>query len=102
LDLRGCAYLEQRNFAEATRAFEAAHAIEFASFPPRIHAIDLLLRQKKFAEARDAYEKLLEGTNIQSSAERLRYGILITNLAERDERNARAALQSIDLIDNCR
>ena len=95
LDLRGCVYMEQGNFAEAARAFEAAHAIEFAAFPPRIHAIDLLLRQKKFAEARDAYEKLLEGTSIQTSAERLRYGILITDLAEHDERGARAALQSI-------
>lgn len=94
-DLRGCIYMEQGNFTEAARAFEAAHAIEFGSFPPRVHAIDLLLRQKKFSEARDAYEKLLDGTTIQTSIERLRYGILITDLAEHDETGARAALQSI-------
>lgn len=94
-DLRGCIYMEEGNFPEAARAFEAAHAIEFASFPPRLHAVDLLLRQKKFADARDAYEKLLDGTAIQPSIERLRYGILITELAEHDERGARSTLQSI-------
>jgi tetratricopeptide (TPR) repeat protein len=95
LDLRGCVYMEQGNFTEAAKAFEAAHAIDFAAFPPRIHAADLLLRQKKFAEARDAYEKLLSDTNIPSSSERLRYGILITELAEHDERGARSALDSL-------
>jgi tetratricopeptide (TPR) repeat protein len=95
LDLRGCVYMEQGNFTEAAKAFEAAHDVDSSSFPPRIHAADLLLRQKKFAEARDACEKLLSETNIPSSGERLRYLILIADLAEHDERGARGALDSI-------
>jgi tetratricopeptide (TPR) repeat protein len=96
LDVRGCVYMEQGNFAEAAKAFEAAHDTDGALFPPRIHAGDLLLRQKKFAEARDVYERLLIETNILTSSERVRYGILITYLAERDERGGRTALEAVN------
>lgn len=96
LDVRGCVYMEQGNFADAAKTFEAAHDTDSTLFPPRIHAGDLLLRQKKFAEAREIYETLLKETNILTSTERLRYGILITYLAEHDERGTRTVLDSIN------
>jgi tetratricopeptide (TPR) repeat protein len=96
LDVRGCVYMEQGNFAEAAKAFEAAHDTDSTLFPPRIHTGDLLLRQKKFAEAREVYEMLAKETNITTSTERLRFGILITYLAEHDEARAHTSLESIN------
>lgn len=95
LDLRGCLYMEQSKFGEAARAFEAAHDANPAIFTPRIHMGDLMLRQKKFGEARDIYEALLKETNILSSTERLRFGILVTYLGEHHESAARTALEQI-------
>jgi len=95
LDLRGCVYMEQGNFAEAAKAFDAAQEADSAIFPPKIHKADLLLRQKKFREAREAYEALLKDTIIRLSTERLRYGALIAYLGERDESGARSALERI-------
>jgi tetratricopeptide (TPR) repeat protein len=95
LDLRGCAYMEQGKFAEAAKAFEAAHNASPAVFTPRIHAGDLLLRQKKFSEARDIYEALLKEKNILISNERLRFGVLMTYLGEHSDQSAQSALQRI-------
>ena len=95
LDLRGCAYMEQGKFDEAAKAFEAAHNASSAAFAPRIHAGDLLLRQKKFPEARDIYETLLKEKNILISNERLRFGVLMTYLGEHNEQGAQNALQRI-------
>jgi tetratricopeptide (TPR) repeat protein len=95
LDLRGCAYMEQGKFDDAAKAFEAAHNASFAAFAPRLHAGDLLLRQKKFSEARDIYEALLKEKNILISNERLRFGVLMTYLGEHNEQGAQNALQHI-------
>jgi tetratricopeptide (TPR) repeat protein len=95
LDLRGCAYMEQGKFDEAAKALEAAHNASSAAFAPRIHAGDLLLRQKKFAEARDIYEALLREKNILVSNERLRFGVLMTYLGEHNDQGAQSALQRI-------
>jgi tetratricopeptide (TPR) repeat protein len=95
LDLRGLIYLEQGRFDEAKKAFLAANEANYASFSPRLHFGDALLREKKFAEARDVYGKLWRQTNSQLSNERLRYAVLLTYLFERDETRARTALQRI-------
>ena len=95
LDLRGCAYMEQGKFDEAAKAFEAAHNASPTVFTPQIHAGDLLLRQKKFSEARDIFEALLKEKNILISNERLRFGILMTYLGEHNEQGAQNALQHI-------
>jgi tetratricopeptide (TPR) repeat protein len=95
LDLRGILLMEEGKFDEAAKALEAAHNANRASFNPRLHAGDLLLRQKKFKEARDAYEALLKDTKIALLTERLRFAILITYLGERDDTNARTALERI-------
>lgn len=94
-DLRGSVYLEQGNFAEAAKAFDAAREADPAMFAPKIHKGDLLLRQKKFREAREVYEALLKDTAVRLSVERLRYGVLIACLGERDEEAARSALERI-------
>jgi tetratricopeptide (TPR) repeat protein len=95
LDLRGCIYLEQEKFDDATKAFEAAHAADDASFLPRLHLGDVIFRQKKFEDARAVYERLDRQTNILISAERLRYGILLARLGAHDEAGAQLAFARI-------
>jgi len=94
-DLRGCVDMEQGNFDEASKAFAAAHNADPNIFAPRLHAGDLLLRQKKYPEARSVYETLLKETNILFSRERLRYGILLTYLGEKDEAAAKETFEQI-------
>jgi tetratricopeptide (TPR) repeat protein len=95
LDLRGCIYMEQQKFDEARKAFaDARHAIPNL-FAPQIHEVDLLLRQKKFAEARSIAQRLLRDTNVLMGNERLRFAILLSYLGEHDEVNAQKALIAI-------
>ncbi len=95
LDLRGTIALEQGKFEVAARAFNQAHKTQPELFSPRIHLADLFLRAKKYPEAREIYLKLATETNILISNERLRYGLLITDLAAHDEAAAKAALANI-------
>jgi len=95
LDLRGCIYLEQEKFDDATRAFEAAHSANDALFLPRLHLGDVLFRQKKFEDARKAYEQLDRQTNILISNERVRYGVLLARLGSHDETGAQLAFARI-------
>jgi Tfp pilus assembly protein PilF len=95
LDLRGCIYLEQRKFGDAQKTFEVAHAADPDVFAPRLHSADLLLRQRKFAAARSAYQVLLKETNVMMANERLRFAVLLTYMGERDEASARQALDAI-------
>jgi len=95
LDLRGCIFLEQEKFNDATKAFEAAHTADDALFLPRLHLGDVLFRQKKFQEARAVYEPLIRQTNVLISSERLRYGVLLARLGAHDEAGAQLAFESI-------
>jgi tetratricopeptide (TPR) repeat protein len=95
LDLRGCIFLEQEKFDDATKAFNAAHAADDALFLPRLHLGDVIFRQKKFEDARTVYERLDRQTNILISAERLRYGILLARLGVHDEAGAQLAFARI-------
>ena len=95
LDLRGSIYLEQGKFDEAAKTFKAAHEADPALFLPRLHQGDVLFLQKKYGEAREVYEQLSRETNILMSNERLRFGILLTYLAEGDKGRAESALARI-------
>ena len=95
LDLRGRIYLEQQQFEEARKLFEAAHKANPQIFAPRLHLGDVLLLEKKYADARAAYQQLLRETNILVSNERLRFAVMLTYLGEHDEAAARQALEVI-------
>jgi tetratricopeptide (TPR) repeat protein len=95
LDLRGMVYLEQGKFDEAKKSFESATKLDSKRFPPRLHLGDILLREKKFTEARDIYSDLLRDTNVRSSTEKLRYALLLTYLFTGENGVARSALQRI-------
>ncbi len=95
LDLRGMIAFEQGKNAEASQAFEAAHRMQPELFSPRLHLADLLLREKKFGEARVAYAQLAKETSIPTSNERARYGELVANLGLHDDAQAQIALGNI-------
>jgi tetratricopeptide (TPR) repeat protein len=95
LDLRGCINLEQQKFGEAEKAFTAAHEAKPEVFAPRLHLADLLMRQKKFEEARAAYQALLHETNILVSSERLRFAVMLAYLGEKNEDEARRSFDRI-------
>ena len=84
LDLRGCIYLEQGKLDEAAKAFEAARFANFDAFAPRIHFADTLLRQKKFKDAANEYERLIE-VKSPMWPDYARFGLLLAYLGNHDE-----------------
>ena len=95
LDLRGEIALEQGKLAEATRAFDEAHKLQPELFSPRLHLGDVLMREKKYADAQAIYQKLATETNVLVASERVRYGVLLTDLAGHDEGGAKSAFDNI-------
>jgi tetratricopeptide (TPR) repeat protein len=87
--------MEQGKLDDAAKAFESAHVANYNAFAPRIHLADVFLRQKKFAEARKEYEKLLDLISSPVWPDYLRFGILMSYLGEHDQAHARQALAAI-------
>ncbi|MFL6567870.1 MAG: tetratricopeptide repeat protein, partial [Chthoniobacterales bacterium] len=94
LDLRGSIAVEQGQIDEAAKMFTAASEKEKNNLGS-LHRGDLLLRQKKFAEAREVYRGGTKLTDILGIYERLRFGILLTYLAEKKDAEAQEALGEI-------
>ncbi len=94
LDLQGLILAEQGKSSEAIERFQAAHAKDRATFA-QLHVGDALRRQGKWAEAREAYRAAAKETNILATNERLRYGIFLTSLGEKNEAEAKEALGQI-------
>jgi tetratricopeptide (TPR) repeat protein len=95
LDLRGCIYMEQGKLDDAGEAFQSAHLSNFDAFSPRIHYADVMLYEKKFADARREYEKLQGLTKTAIWLEYLRFGVLLAYFGEHDEAGAHNALRAI-------
>jgi predicted Zn-dependent protease len=94
LDFRGRILLEQGQLDEAAKLFVAAHAKDTATLA-QLHLGDVLLRQNKFADAREAYRTATKETSLLPLYERLRFGLLLTYLREKDDV---AAQQALDLV----
>ena len=95
LDLRGCIYMEQGKFDEAAKSFEAAHTTNFNAFAPKIHLADVMLREKKFEEARKEYERLVTEVRSPMWPDYARFGVLLACLGEHDDTGTRQALGAI-------
>src|ERR1043166_5964191 len=93
-DLRGCVYLEQGKLVDAEKAFESAHAIKYESFSPRIHHADALLPQKKFADAGNEYEKLID-TKAPMGPDYAKFGVLLAYLGQHDDPLAKRVFDTI-------
>jgi tetratricopeptide (TPR) repeat protein len=95
LDLRGLVLFEEGKFEAAANAFIEAHKMAPELFAPRLHLGDLYLREKKYPEAREIYQKLAGETDVLISRERLRYGLLLIALAAHAEAPAKSVLDNI-------
>ncbi len=94
LDLRGCVYLEQGKFEEAAKAFDGSHAFKFDAFAPRIHHADALLAQKKFTEAGNEYERLIQ-VKSPMWPDYARFGLLLAYLGGHEEALAKRVYAEI-------
>ena len=66
---------------------------------PACISADILLREKKYAEARALYTKLGAETNVLISNERVRYGILLSALGSHDEAGAKTRAREHQISD---
>jgi len=94
LVLKGRIYAEQQKYDEATAAFDAAYKLDPES-SARLFLADMLVRQKKWPEARAIYESAMKETLILISNERLRYGVLIASLGAKDDEGSRIAFEKL-------
>ena len=97
VDLRALILLEQGKLDPAEQAVNEAHKLQPSLFAPRLHLGDILLRTKKYADARDVYAKLASETSVLISNERARYGLLLASLGLHDDPGAERALGNIKL-----
>ncbi|HEV3409690.1 MAG TPA: hypothetical protein VG095_05325 [Chthoniobacterales bacterium] len=86
--------MEKGRFDEAIQAFQMAQQTDPVTFG-RQNIGDALMRQKRFEEARAAYQAASKTSNVLVVNERLRFGTLLSYLGSKDEEGAQAALNNL-------
>ncbi|MDQ6861528.1 MAG: tetratricopeptide repeat protein [Verrucomicrobiota bacterium] len=94
LDLRGRILYEKGQLDAAEKLFSEALEKDKASLA-RLHLGDVFLARKKFPQARDTYRAGTKETNILGVYERLRFGMLLSYLGEKNDADAQEALGQI-------
>ena len=94
LILKGRIYAEQQKYDDAKVAFEAAYKLAPTSFA-RLYLGDMFVGLKKWEEARATYEAAMKETDVLTSNERLRYGVLIAALGAKNEEFSRTAFERV-------
>lgn len=102
-NLRGAIYVKQRDFPKATEQFNKALEAKANYFDARFNLSEILFLEKKYAEARKAFQKLADDTTIKSDPSQQKlwrdvvsYKIFLTYLLENNEAEAQKILQKID------
>lgn len=92
LNLRGAIYAEQHDFDRARDTFEKALKAQPTAFLPKFNLAEILLMQKKPAEARAAFQDFrVTGAN----RELVQFKIVLTYLMEHNDAGAQAALREM-------
>ncbi len=91
-NLKGAIAVERGQYDEATRCLKRALEINPRSYPARYNLTEIPFRQKKYAEARAKLETLLAKN---PKDELVQYKIFLSYLFEKDEKNAKEALDRI-------
>jgi tetratricopeptide (TPR) repeat protein len=81
LNLRGAVYAEKGDFGRANAHFDKALLAEPRAFWPRFNKAEVLLMEKKYAEARTAFEEMLAKV---PSSDMVQFKLVLIHLKEND------------------
>jgi tetratricopeptide (TPR) repeat protein len=91
-DLRGAIYAEQHDFPKAQTAFEQAYKLSPRDFWPPYNLAQLLLMQKKYAEAAAAFQKL---EVYKGQQELVQFKIIYSEVLEAKNDDAKTVLDAM-------
>jgi tetratricopeptide (TPR) repeat protein len=92
LNTRGAALIEQKKFEEGAAFCRKALAIDAKFYPARFNLCEVPLVQKRYADARTMFQKLLDEN---PKDELVQFRIMLTWLLEKKDPEARRALEAI-------
>ncbi len=97
MNILGAISIEQRKFDEGREWCKKALAIDPKFFPSRFNLAEIPFIEGKYAEARTVLEDLLKD---EPTNDLLKFRIYLTYLVEKNDREARARLDAIPLIND--
>ena len=95
--MRGAIYAEQHAFEKAADAFEKANKLNPGDFWPPYNIAELLLVQKKYAEAEGAFEKL---SVYQGHEELVQFKIVFADVMQGKKDDAKKVLDTMKFPSN--
>ncbi|HYR58443.1 MAG TPA: tetratricopeptide repeat protein [Chthoniobacteraceae bacterium] len=97
LNTRGAALIEQKKFDEGSEYCRKALALDPKFYPARFNLCEVPLVQKRYAEARAMFQRLLDEN---PKDELVKYRVLLTWLLEHNDDEARRVLDTIPFPGN--
>ena len=92
IKMRGAIYAERRDFVRAKEMLEKALTIQPNALLPKFNLAEVLLMQKKFAEAREGFEAIVGQGRV---TEVVQFKIIITYLGEGNDAKSRELIDHI-------
>ncbi|MEA3209752.1 MAG: hypothetical protein QOE70_2809 [Chthoniobacter sp.] len=97
LNTRGASLIEMKQYDQGAALCRKAVELDPQFYPARFNLCEVLLVQKRYREARELFQKLLDEN---SGDELVRFRILLTWLLEKNDTQARRILDSIPFPGN--
>ena len=97
LNIRAAVAIEQGKYTDGRDYCMKSLNVDPAFFPALFNLAEIPFMQGKYAEARLAYEKLLEE---DSSGDLIKFRLYLTYLLEKDDERAKAQLDKIPLLND--
>ena len=97
VNVRAAVAIEEKKFDEGREFCLKALQLDPKFFPALFNLAEIPFMQGKYAEARLAYEKLLDD---EASADLIKFRLYLTYLLEKDDERAKAQLDKIPLLND--
>ena len=97
VNIRAAIAIEEKKFDEGREFCKKALQIDPKFFPALFNLAEIPFMQGKYAEARLAYEKLLDD---ETSVELIKFRLYLTHLLEKDDQVAKQLLEKIPLLND--
>ncbi len=97
VNIRAAIAIEEKKFDEGREYCLKALQLDPKFFPALFNLAEIPFMQGKYAEARLAYEKLLDE---EASADLIKFRLYLTYLLEKDDERAKAQLDKIPLLND--